>query len=555
MNQYVTVNCVPVGQVRSSPVPPLPLAKSLKVGHFSQWSSIEVLSDDVLLIIFRHYRDATPRIWHTLAGVCQRWRLVVFTLPRTLNLLLYCLPGTPVLKTLDSWPPLPIIIQYGGLPNLDPPTLEDDDNVIAALKQSDRVRSISLTLTSSLLEKFSAIFDPFSELEELALLSQDNMPLTLPSTFRWGSRLRTLHSTRVSLPSFPQLISLSRDLVDIQLNEIPSAGYFPPEEFANALSAMSNLRSLSLHFLSFPPRRKYLGLPSRPWERAFLPVLTCLTYRGISKYLDTLVARIDAPHLRVINITFFHQPTIDVFQLGQFLERTGLLIPLSHADVQSFAHAISISFTDSSTSTLLQLHISCKQLDWQFHSMAQICDQFSPSLFRVKGLDIHTTRPSSGQDDVDCEQWLQLIRAFWGAKDFRVAGEFATKLLPALCLVESAVQPGLRTLHIEEPMLGVALCPLSDFVESFDTPRRLSSSPIQIFTSWPRHSCQDCISIFPRQTYLNSHIQDRHPNQNVCPYCRAFHWPHGNKSLFREHLDCIHPEVSLTDALPPFLAS
>ena len=93
---------------------------------------------------------------------------------------------------------------------LDPPAPEDEDNIIAALKQSDRVSSISLTVTSSLLEKLSTISEPFSELEELVLLSQDNLQLTLPSAFRWGPRLRTLHSTRIAFPSLPQLLSPSR---------------------------------------------------------------------------------------------------------------------------------------------------------------------------------------------------------------------------------------------------------------------------------------------------------------------------------------------------------
>jgi hypothetical protein len=146
------------------------------------------------------------------------------------------------------------MIQYGGSPNLDPLAPEDHENIIAALRQSGRVSSISLTVSSLLLEKLSEISEPFSELEELALLSRDNMPLTLPNTFRWGSRLRTLSSTRIVLPSFPQLLLPSQDLVGIQLHEIPSAGYFSPDAFANALSEMTQLETLSLHFLSLPSR-------------------------------------------------------------------------------------------------------------------------------------------------------------------------------------------------------------------------------------------------------------------------------------------------------------
>ena len=38
-------------------------------------------------------------------------------------------------------------MEYGGSPALDPPAPEDEDNIMAAIKQSDRVSHISLTVT------------------------------------------------------------------------------------------------------------------------------------------------------------------------------------------------------------------------------------------------------------------------------------------------------------------------------------------------------------------------------------------------------------------------
>ncbi|KAH9011644.1 hypothetical protein EDB84DRAFT_1007653 [Lactarius hengduanensis] len=506
-----------------------------------------MLYDDVFLNIFRDYLDAAPRTWPTLTYVCQRWRQIVHTSPLGLNLRLYCTYGTPVLKTLDCWPTLPIIVQYGGLPDLDPPSPEDDDNIMAALKRSGRVNSISLTATSSLVGKLSAISEPFSELEELVLLSRDNMQLSLPNTFRWGPHLRTLRSTRIAFPSLPQLLSPSHDLVDIQLHEIPSTGYFSPEAFANALSGMTHLRTLSLHFLSLPPRRNHLSLPPLLGERVVLPALVSLKYRGTSKYLDSLAARIDAPTLGYIDITLFSQPTMDASQLGRFVERTGIQTPLSRADVQISADAISIFFFNSSTPTPLRLQISCKQLDWQLSSMAQVCDQFSPFIFRVNNPRINMTQPS-GQDDADSDQWLELIRAFGGATGLPVASELTTVILCALGLVEEGhitVLPSLRHLHIENPMAMNE--PSWDCLLSFITLRSRSGHPVKVNVTF--YQCHICHASFREQKGLDRHLVDEHAYRYMCLYCDDFECTPGHKDVFREHLERKHPESVRNDTL------
>jgi hypothetical protein len=220
------------------------------------------------------------------------------------------------------------------------------------------------------------------------------MQLTLPSTFRWGPRLRTLHSTRIAFPSFPQLLSPCHDLVDLQLHEIPSAGYFPPEAFANALSGMTQLRSLTLHLLSFPRRRSYLSLPPPPGERIVLPALTT---SNIEEPASTWTALwLESTHLisGISDITFFSQPTMDASQLGRFIER----IEMQSRSVKRTLKPPRMPFPSPlptpSGSTPLRLQISCEQLDWQLSCMAQVCDQFSPFLFRVNNLGINTTQPS-----------------------------------------------------------------------------------------------------------------------------------------------------------------
>jgi hypothetical protein len=526
---------------------------SFEAGPYPQQVGIETLSDDILLNIFRHCMDATPRFWPTLSWVCGRWRQIIFTSPLGLNLRLCCTYGTPVLRTLDIWPALPIIVQYGGLPNLDRPSPADEDNIIAALKQSGRVRSISLTVTSSLNEKLSAITEPFLELEELALLSLDNTQLTLPGTFRWGSRLRALHSTRITFPALPELLSPCHDLVNLQLHEIPSAGYISPEAFAGALSGMTRLEAVSLHFFSLPPRRNYVSLHPALGQRVALPALTNLKYRGTSKYLDSFVARIDAPHLGDVDITFFSQPTMDAAQLGRFIERIELQALLTQAEVQTSNHTISVSFNTSITSTPLRLQISCKQSDWQLSCMAQVCDQLSPFLFSVKKLGINVTESSSGQDSVGGEQWPELIRAFGDTRDLHVAGVHVSDVLCALRPADGlhttdiTVLSALRILRVEESMKLDG--PSWDAVQSFVTSRWLSGPPVQMYAR--ECSCHICgYTSFRGQQLLKTHLVTEHAYRIVCSYCGGFEWSLGYDRLsFREHLKNKHPEVARNDPI------
>ena len=513
--------------------------------------TIEKIPDDILLCIFRHYLGATPRFWPTLASVCRIWRQIVFSTPLGLNLRLYCTYGTHFLKTLDLWPSLPIVVQYGGFLDLDPPTPEDDENIITALKQSGRVGSISLTITSSLFERLSAILDSFLELEELTLLSLDNMQPPFPNSFGWGPRLRTLQSTRISLPLLPQLLLPSRDLVDIQLLEIPSAGYFSPDAFASAISEMTQLETLSLHFLSLPPRRSYLRLPPQSGERIILPSLTHLKYRETSKYLDSLVGWIDAPRLGDIDVTIFFQPTMDALQLGRFIERIEMQASLSQAEIQTSARAISLCISHPGAPPRVKLQISCERLDWQLSSMTQICNRFSPFLFRVNEVGISSAQSSSRRGDMDGDSWSELIAALGGANDFRVSGVHVTDILCALHpahgaqTTNTAVLPSLSNLRVEQPMTTYGS--LWDAVQSFITSRWLSARPVVLYAQGYR--CHICHKSFTEQQRLKRHLGDRHAYRIVCSHCGDFEWQPDHNTVLREHLEHKHPEIARNDPL------
>ncbi|KAI9430963.1 hypothetical protein H4582DRAFT_2133284 [Lactarius indigo] len=453
----------------------------------------ETLSNDVLLNIFRHYLDASPRIWSILTHVCRRWRQIVFGSPRSLDLRLYCTYGTPVSKTLDCWPALPIVVQYGGSPTFNPPTPGDEENIVAALKHSDCVGSIGLTITTSLLAKLFVIKKPFSTLEELILRSLDNVQLTLPSTLRWGTRLRRLHSTRIAFPALPRLLSSSGNLVDLRLHEIPSSGYISPKALANALTGMAQLQSFSLHFLSPASRPSHTGISPLPRERGMLPALSRFKFHGTSEYLNDLVARIDAPCLENIEVRFFNQLVFPISQLCRFITRIEMHKSHRRADILSSENAISVTFTQPGAHAHLTLQISCSQLDWQLSSMAQICDHLSSSgiLFGVGDVCINTALPpwwpSDEEDDVDSESWPDLIHTFSSVEKLSLAGQLMTNILHTLQAAdldqETSPLPatGMKYLQLEVPALG-GFVPriLQAAVHKFVASRQLSGHPINV---------------------------------------------------------------------------
>ena len=424
-----------------------------------------MLSDDVLLNILIRFLGGYSRFRPTFVHVSRRWRQILFASSLGRALRLHQPYGMSVLNTQDYRPMRPIIQDCGRSPTLDSPAANDEDSVVAALKQSFHITSISLAVTGSLLEKLSAIKLPFFKLEDLVLLSRDNVQLILPigSYFQWGPRLRRLRLTGIAFPALLQCISYSKHLVDIQLHLLEIShtmmGWLSPGEFANALSQTSQLQSLLLHLPSTT-----VPIPPSSGERVLLPVLTHLNLQGFTGYLEGLGSRIDAPNLRDIEITFFDDSIFDVPKLRDFIDQIEMQKSHCRADILSSEHSISISLTQPGAPTRLKLQVLCRTSDLLPLFMAQICTYFSAFLCRVEDLHICAMRTSNRQGGTDFNrasgQWLELIRRFRGAKWFHVSGEHSLDIIRTVQPDErhEIALPSLHKLHIREPVLrGVRL--------------------------------------------------------------------------------------------------
>jgi F-box-like len=285
--------------------------------------TIGSLPDNVLVEIFDFYRaiikDKRRWDWKTLVHVCQRWRYVVFESPIRLDLQLFCTNKTPLKKLLDVWPAsLPIAIEFSGIDGPDHGVV----NIVAALERRDRIRQIHFTnrVGCPWEEILTAMQGPFPALRDLYFDPPGEM-LTLPDTFLNGSApcLQHLHLWKISFPSLPQFLLSTRDLISLEMPHIPKSWYISPVTMATSLSALPKLETLSICF-GYPTRHpERRNRPPPPPTRFVLPALDSLHFRGSIEYLEVLAARIDAPILDWVRMSFFYEPIFDIPQTIRFV--------------------------------------------------------------------------------------------------------------------------------------------------------------------------------------------------------------------------------------------
>ena len=334
------------------------------------------------------------------------------------------------------------------------------DNVIAVLERSDRVCRIYLMyLRSSDLEIFLAeMQQPFSELTHLKLHAHGETVPIIPDSLLGGSalRLESLMLEGIPFPGFPKLILSATHLDTLCLEDIPHSGYISPEAMVTALSALTGLEELSIRFQSprSCPDQESRRLP--PSTRSVLPVLTSFTFKGVTEYLEDLVASIDAPQLNALDITFFNDIVFDTPQFIQFISRTPTSRALEEARIIFWNGAASTNFS-SRTSGHGKLNVKtlCRGLDWQVSSLEQVCTSCLPPLSTSEVLYIYE-RPHlqlDSQDDIENGPWQDLLRSFAAVKNLFISKELAPRIVPALQeLVEGRtleVFPTLQSIFLE----------------------------------------------------------------------------------------------------------
>ena len=357
---------------------------------------------------------------------------------------------------LDVWPPLPLIVSYRD------DRIGSGDNIIAALECSDRVYRISLSWDLELDILLAAMQKPFPELTDLEIISINNKSnrtmAVVPDSFLGGSasRLKSLWLGGIPFPGLPKLLLSTTHLVTLLLNKIPHSGYIPPDGMVAVLSTLTSLERLSLGFRS---PRSCPGQASRrppPKTRSVLPCLADFYFRGVSEYLDDLVACIDAPQLNSLNITFFNDIEYDTPQLVRFISHTPKAKALERVHITLWDWGAIIDFSSqTSRRELFNVAILCKGLDWQLAAVEQVCTSCFPPLYMLEDLYFQedSRSPPDWKDSVKNREWLELFRPFMAVKNLYVSENLASLIAPALQeLVEgrtSDVLPALQNIFLK----------------------------------------------------------------------------------------------------------
>jgi hypothetical protein len=208
-----------------------------------------------------------------------------------------------------------------------------------------------------------------------------------------------------------------------------------------------------------------------------------LWFKGVSEYLEDLVAWIDAPLLDTLKITFFHQLVFDIPQLTQFISRTPQFKAYNEARVV-FSDWLVWGTLPPTLNRALELAVSCRQSDWQLSSLAQVCSSSFPQalILAVEHLYIQSgVSQWRWQGDIESSQWLELLRPFTAVKALYISSEFVPHVVPTLQELVgerlTEVLPALQTLFLKEPLPSG---PVQEIIGQFVAARQLAGHPITV---------------------------------------------------------------------------
>ena len=454
------------------------------------------LNDDILLCVFNFYRIVDEKSWNfrlgwcKLSHVCRRWRNLIYDSAFHLDMQILCTNGTPVVDTLDHLPSLPLVIDYQDVTSTL--SAKDEFGMSQALRFHNRIRRAAFNIPPTILHRLLLLMDDtFPILEQLCLSStvkDVDAGLILPTNLM-APNMCHLTLRGIGLPTGLPLLSSTFSLVTLTLADIPTSGYFLPKDLVPRLRFLPQLEELSISFSILIPRPsaegELLGTLEGP---VTIPALKHLTFRGVSAYLESLVAQFSAPLLEHLSITIFNQVAIALPHLSRFTNTTEK-IKLPIASIVFDSDTVSVITTEhgqqqrADGTPSFSFRVMCRTFDWQVDCAAQICNALMPMISGVEELmlDIDGQRTPTDWRDyaVDGMSWREILVPFVGARELHIGHALAWELSFALQEEDAGL----------DPMLLPGLQKLSPLLEaehanyafsSFADARQIAGRPVRV---------------------------------------------------------------------------
>jgi hypothetical protein len=374
---------------------------------------------------------------------------------------------------------------------------QDANNIIAALKQHDRVCEIDINgwiddISNSALKKICAMEmgDPFSALTYLRLLSNNEDVPVLPDSFLGGSapRLQTIHLSGIPFAALPKLLLSTRDLVSLFVRIPTLSRCLSPTAMVTCLSALTRLENLSFGF-RFPRSRAVRENQLLPrMSRVVFPALATLIVKGDSEYFEDFIAQIDTPLLDVFYIKFFNQLIFDTPRLHDFITRTEAFKSPHKASIvfSNFNVVVQLFRRDGSPMDehrILWLDLPCRPSDWQLSSIVQVCRSALPPLPTLECLEIISYRE---HHDVEDTQLLEVLHLFTSVKNLVLSEILSLPVAAAMGKISGATEvlPALQNLFLQVPQSSKLI---EQAIGKYIAARQLSGFPVTVY-NWGSES-------------------------------------------------------------------
>jgi hypothetical protein len=266
---------------------------------------------------------------------------------------------------------------------------------------------------------------------------------------------------------------------------------------ATCLSTLTSLETLCVLF-GFPQYRPDLKSQSSfPPTRSVIPTLKSFRFKGVIKYLEEFVARVDAPQLYQVLTTFFYyvDAGFKAPGLGQFINRTPTLDANDEAHLIFEGDKALLRLRQShppepSDHRMVEVHwyIQSGFPHWQFSSL-KICTSSLCLFLTIENLYIDGNLRSASDwnyGSIWNTEWLGLLLPFTAVKNLYVSKPLSPRI--ALVLQEltgariTEVLPALRQVLLEGFQPSE---PVQEGIAQFISARQLTNHPVAI-SAWHR---------------------------------------------------------------------